>query len=176
MSSHEQVYEVGDWLIHINYGIGQVIGIEEKKLFDEKKQFYRVRAQENNGVFWIPVEKAAKNGRVRPIVQQKRLEEALAILRKSPRMMSEENKVRKERIQEARSAGKLLPIARLVRDLSARQSTNSLTQVETKALEFFKNRLISEWATRLEIPAHSVRQHLHNILNESLSQPTRPAA
>lgn len=166
---------MGDWLIHINYGIGQVISIEEKKLFGEKKQFYRVRAQENNGIFWIPVEKAAKNERVRPIVPQKRLEEVLDILRKPPRMMSEEVKIRKELIQEARSTGKLLPIARLVRDLSAWELTKSLTQVETKALEFFKKRLVSEWATRMEIPEQSVRQHLHNILKESLSQPVRPA-
>jgi RNA polymerase-interacting CarD/CdnL/TRCF family regulator len=174
--TQEHVYAVGDWLVHVHYGIGQVIGIEEKNLFDEEKQFYCVRAEENNGIFWIPVEEASENVRVRPIVPKRRLEEALAILRKPPRVMNEENKIRKERIQEARSGGRLLPIARLVRDLSARQSINSLTQIEAKALEFFKKRLVSEWATRMDVPVQSVRLELHEILEESLSQPLRPNA
>ena len=124
MTNQAHVFKVGDWLIHINYGVGQIVGVEEKSLYGEKKLFYRVCAQENNGVFWVPIDQATENERIRPLVTRNRLQEALALLQKPPRAMSEENKIRKERIFTARSNGRLLPIARLIRDLSARQTTH----------------------------------------------------
>jgi RNA polymerase-interacting CarD/CdnL/TRCF family regulator len=169
MQNQDPAYVIGDWLIHIHYGVGQIVGIEEKQL-EKKRRFFRVKAQENNGVYWIPVKQAAENDRVRPIAAQTRLNEALEILQLPPEVMDEEQKIRKEQIREARSAGEPLPIAKLIRDLTGRKAAKSLTMVEKSSLDYFKKRLISEWSPSLEIQPQVARQMLQNFLKISQSQ------
>ena len=33
------VYQIGDWLVHVDYGLGQVIGEDKKILAGEKRTF-----------------------------------------------------------------------------------------------------------------------------------------
>lgn len=38
MSEHEQTYKLGDWVVHLVYGVGQVKRIEEKPIGGTQKK------------------------------------------------------------------------------------------------------------------------------------------
>ena len=52
MSTSQDTFSKGDWIVHANYGIGQIKAKETKVLEQEKQAFYRVKTFD--GVYWLP--------------------------------------------------------------------------------------------------------------------------
>jgi RNA polymerase-interacting CarD/CdnL/TRCF family regulator len=81
--------------------------------------------------------------------------------------MASHYKTRKKRIKDVRLSGEIVPIARLVRDLSYRRFTKGdLTNIESRNLEQLKNRLVSEWARSIGLTRHQVRAKIRKILQQ----------
>jgi len=105
----------GSWIVHVYYGVGQVIRLEKKCLDGKKTIYYRVEGKD--GTFWLPVNKA-DNKRVRPIASQKQLDSAINAIKEEPRQFTEDYKQRQIMLNESKSEGSLHETACLVRDLS----------------------------------------------------------
>ena len=86
MDLQTAVYSKGDWIVHANYGVGQVRGIEKKELDGEKKIFFRVKTFE--GVYWLSVTKTDVEY-IRPITSEHQLSRALTIIRQPPEKLPE---------------------------------------------------------------------------------------
>ena len=49
MNVQQSTFERGDWIVHANYGVGQVRELEKKELDGQKRSFYRVFYQPLSG-------------------------------------------------------------------------------------------------------------------------------
>ena len=53
MISEQKTYKKGDWIVHIFYGLGQVIGKDKRELDGEKQGYLKVKTDDS--LYWIPV-------------------------------------------------------------------------------------------------------------------------
>ena len=84
MEQNAQQYSIGQWVVHSQYGVGQIKQIERVPLhgnMEEKEKCFTVQTKE--GVFWFPVNQN-DNPRVRPITSEKKFKEALETLQEPP--------------------------------------------------------------------------------------------
>ena len=165
MSVKEQIYSVGDWVVHTAYGVGQIKKLEIKPIGGKKHLCYHVRT--NDGVFWLPVEKAKGNERVRPIAGPKRIQRAIETLRRAPRKMAANFQARRKRIRNVALDGDLSSDLKLLRDLNARQFKKGLNSTEQDAFNTITKRFVQEWSLSKGIEINEARQKLENFLQES---------
>jgi RNA polymerase-interacting CarD/CdnL/TRCF family regulator len=168
----KQKFSKGDWIVHVDHGVGKVKGIERKRLGGEKSKYFRVET--NDRIYWIPVDDVDEC-QVRPIASSTVLRKALKVLRKPARQMESDYKKRLQRIKKARMEGSLLAICKLMRDLIGRQREKSLNDHERRALQFAKNLLLEEWSISADLPIDEARVELQKILKEN-GTPTVKAA
>jgi RNA polymerase-interacting CarD/CdnL/TRCF family regulator len=156
-----KTFKIGDWVVHVNYGVGQVKDLEKKRISGKDTLYYRVKGQ--SGTFWFPV-KNADNERIRPVVSKRRLQKAIRALGDRPQKMDESHKKRQTRIKEVRSEGSLVSTACLVRDLSYSEAEKELSVTEQNALEELKKSLVMEWSVVSKIEPEEVRTRLDQKL------------
>ena len=164
MSSAEQTYKKGDWVVHLIYGVGQVRKIEKKPIGGNMKKCYRVRT--NDGVFWLPTDNA-DNERVRPIAGSKRIQRALKALKSAPKKMAANFQSRRKRIRRVTLDGDLDTDLKLVRDLNARQFKKGLNDTEQDAFNTIVKRFLQEWSLSKGIEIEEAHHRLERFLQES---------
>lgn len=164
MSELEQTYAIGDWVVHLTYGVGQVKKIEKKPIGGTMKKCYHVRT--DDGVFWLPIEND-DNARVRPIAGPKRIQRALNFLKKAPKKMAANFQSRRKRIQRVSLDGDLNTDLKLVRDLNARQFKKGLNATEQNAFNTIVKRFLQEWSLSKGIEIDEAHEMLEQYLKES---------
>jgi CarD family transcriptional regulator len=157
---------IGDWVVHLYHGVGQIKKIEKKRLNGNAQDYYRVKT--HNSVFWVPVSNL-NNDRIRPLTSPNELKKALKILQKPPQEMDTNHNKRKSRINTVKSDGSLQSALRLVRDLSAREAEKKLNTTEKRALERLKDHMLREWATCMHIDIEEASIRLNNLLNQCIN-------
>ena len=160
-TANKKVYAPGDWIVHSNYGVGQITGLERKRLAGEDVLYFRVDG--DNGIFWLPVQMAETMDRVRPVASKRRLKEAIKALGEKPDKLELNYKQREARIKETRSESLLVPIAQLVRDMTYWASQKKLTLKEQDTLDELTNRLVKEWSVVSEIQPQKAKSKLHGM-------------
>jgi RNA polymerase-interacting CarD/CdnL/TRCF family regulator len=157
-------YSLGDRVIHHNYGVGRIDGIERKQLQGTKVECFKVKTK--NGVYWFPTD-SVDNPRIHPVASQELLQKAIEILRSAPHGFEDDPIEWKERIDEVKTDGDFLAVSSLVRDLAALKTKKKLTLTQTQALKILEDRLLREWAASLDVDAKSIRPRLRAYLRES---------
>ncbi|MGD8605207.1 MAG: CarD family transcriptional regulator [Anaerolineales bacterium] len=155
-------FKIGDWVVHRYHGVGKVSGVEEKKLGGESSEFFRVVGDET--IFWIPVENA-ENDRIRPVVTKRELRKAIKILSKDPEKMQKDYRKRQSRIKKVKTEGTLTSICQIVRDLMGRKREKGLNESETRALRFFRELLLNEWAICVDKPIDDVAEEFRQAFS-----------
>ncbi len=164
MTEQDQTYAIGDWVVHLTYGVGQVKKIEKKPIGGTMKKCYHVRT--DDGVFWLPIDND-DNVRVRPIAGPKRIQRALNFLKKAPKKMAANFQSRRKRIQRVSLDGDLNTDLKLVRDLNARQFKKGLNATEQNAFNMIVKRFLKEWSLSKGIEIGEAHEMLERYLKES---------
>ena len=164
MSDKEQTYAVGDWLVHLIYGVGQIEKLETRPIHGFEQLCYRVRTDDST--FWLPVDNA-DNQRVRPLAAPKRIQRAIDILRKAPQKMAANFQTRRKRIRKVSLDGDLSTDLKLVRDLNGRQFRKGLNSTEQEAFDSIIKRFLKEWSLSRGIEIQEARLRLNRFLEES---------
>ncbi|MBU1662619.1 MAG: hypothetical protein KKD28_14235 [Chloroflexi bacterium] len=160
-------YSIGDWVVHRQYGVGQVKKIEVKPIQGEQAKCFKVKTKDC--LFWFPINKP-NNPRVRRVASQEVVQKAIQVLRNKPCQLDTDKKHLKGQIDHVQSDGDVLAISKLIRDLSAQQAIRKLNHSEENALGRFKERLLREWAASMQIKVEKIRPILHAYLQESKSK------
>jgi CarD family transcriptional regulator len=155
------IYSKGDWIVHNNYGIGKIDGLEKKILGGKERLYYRVEC--NSGTFWLSVNRA-ESDRVRPVASREKLKEAIKALREEPQKLHKNYKQRQSHIREIRSEGSLVSIAGLVRDLSYGKAEKALNTTDQGMLDEMEKRLIMEWSVIMDIEPEAAHEKLNELL------------
>ena len=170
MTVDENLYAVGDWVVHLIYGVGQVRKLEKKPIGGTERLCYRVRT--DDGVFWLPTDNA-DNKRVRPVASPKRIQRALEALQRAPQKMAANFQTRRKHIREVSLDGDLKTDLKLVRDLNARQFRKGLNMTEQQAFDTIVKRFLQEWSVSKGIEIQEARQKLNRFLQESWNKVKR---
>jgi RNA polymerase-interacting CarD/CdnL/TRCF family regulator len=155
-------YNIGDWIVHVNYGIGQVVEIEEKSLGENNTTYYRVDGQ--NGTYWVPVNQADTD-RIRPIASKEKLKNAMHVLTEKPQEIEDGYKQRQAYIKSIRQKVSLFADVNLVRDLSFLDTKKELSPTEQDSLEDLKKRLAMEWSVVMDINFQNALKKLEKKLS-----------
>ena len=161
--STELTYEVGDWIVHNAYGVGQIKKIETKPIHGEKVETFRVRTKDS--VYWLPVEEA-DTSRIRRVVNKRKLRRALKAVKSKPKEMAKNYKTRNATIKDVFLDGSFMKMAKLLRDLLALQKRKKWNMTETDAVERIKQRFSREYAVCYEVPIEEGRQKISELIFE----------
>jgi RNA polymerase-interacting CarD/CdnL/TRCF family regulator len=167
MSTQEEIFSKGDWIVHANYGVGQVRRKEKKILEGVKKVFFRVKTF--NGVYWLPV-KNTDVPHIRPVASEYQIRKALSLIRMPPNVLTKDYKQRGQEISQTLQDGSLYSIAQIIRDLHGRKITVKLNQSEIVLLEKITQRFLNEWSVvngeDVEVLAEKLRKALRTSIQK----------
>jgi len=135
-------YRIGEWLVHHQFGVGEIKDIIEKGLGEDRKTFYKV--QTNKNIYWLPVSDEDSD-RVEPLHNKKDFNAMLEILAAKPEKVAINHKSRSKEIHERWREGTLESRTRLMRDLSGRLNRETLNFNERQLLKKIQTQFIDEW-------------------------------
>lgn len=167
MSTQEEIFSKGDWIVHAHYGVGQVKRKEKKVLEGDKKTFFRVKTF--NGVYWLPVKNTAAP-RIRKLASEYQIKKALSFIRKPPVELPKDYKLRAKQIIEALKDGSLYTMAKVIRDLHGRKVTVKLNQTEIDLLEKITIRFLNEWSVVKGEEVEVLAEKLNRALQISIQK------
>jgi RNA polymerase-interacting CarD/CdnL/TRCF family regulator len=170
---NEKEYAVGDWIVHLRYGVGQIVKLEKRVIGGKEQMCYRVHTDDS--IFWIPIN-ASDNKRIRSIATPERIQRALKMLEKTPDTMNKDYKVRRKRIREAITDGSLVSAMELVRDLHARKVKKGLNPSEQEAMDTIIKRFLQEWSLSKGIKMQEARQKFNHYLVASQTDYIQPGS
>ena len=82
----EYMYDIGDWIVHIEHGVGQIKDKETKVLGGSKSSLFRVETL--SGVYRLPPEHL-NTDRVRSLASSEEMDRALNMMQESPQKLPE---------------------------------------------------------------------------------------
>lgn len=139
----ENLFQVGDKIVHPMHGAGVIDSIVEKKVNGVTRQYYIMKLPLGSMLVMIPTENSSEIG-VRPVVNSQQADQVIAAI-PSIEVDMEQNWNRRYRENMDRlKSGNLLEVARVVKSLMLRDAKRGLSTGERKMLHSAKQILISE--------------------------------
>ena len=163
--SHQ--YDIGQWVVHSQYGIGQIKRVEQISFTGNQKETKRCfKVETDNGAFWFPV-RQEDNPRIRPISKRSKLELSLESFREPPKDTDAHHNVIKTRITDAHNDVSLKTSILLVRDLLARNALKKHNILEDRALQMHTDRIIKEWSLCMGLDEVEVRTQFNALIQNT---------
>ena len=159
----ESHYNEGDFVVYPAHGVGQVLGVENKKIGDTFFDLVVVRFDQERMTLRIPLEKAANSG-LRKLSSKQQMEKAISILgtrAKSKKIMWSR---RAQEYETKINSGNLALIAEVVRDLHKEDQAEQ-SYSERQMYQAVLERLAGEYAAIEEIDQNSAQSKLSELLN-----------
>jgi len=138
-------FSVGDKVVHPRHGPGRITGVDSRELLDGAKRYYVIEIPGQGLTVQIPVGKADEVG-VRPAVSQSRLPRVLNMLRGAPHPLPHDYRERQEQIWAQLKTGRVMQLARVVRDLTWHRERAHLTRKDNDYLRQGRELLAAEMA------------------------------
>ena len=154
-------FQVGDQVVHWNYGLGEIIQIVEKRLNGRTSQYYVVKVRDLT--VFVPVSEAG-DGRLRFPTPPGDFEDLFSILSSPAQPLPDDRQQRKIQLSNLLKDGKLDSLCRALRDLTFHCRTRKMNENDKTVLERAQNLLVSEWALSLSVTVAQASKHLNQLL------------
>jgi CarD family transcriptional regulator len=138
-------YSVGDRVVHPHHGPGRISGVERKELMDGAKRYYVIDIPRQALTVQVPVRRIDEVG-VRPAMAESRFPELIQTLGSRPRRLPDDHKERQEQIGERLRSGRVMQLAKVVRDLTWHRDRAHLTRRDADFLKAGQALLAAELA------------------------------
>lgn len=153
--------QIGDPVMHWTYGLGQVVGLEERDFSGKTTLYYAVKV--NDMTVWVPAD-ANLADRLRPPTSAARFKKLFSILSGSGEPLPEDRLERKSWLVEQLKDGRVESLCRVIRDLSAYAHGKSLNENDQLILKRVQKVLVDEWGFSLSIPVMQAESDLYRLL------------
>jgi RNA polymerase-interacting CarD/CdnL/TRCF family regulator len=154
-------FQIGDPVVHWTYGLGQVVGLEERALSGQKTLYYAVKVRDMT--VWVPADGDLEK-RLRRPTPAAGFEQLFAILSGSGEPLPDDRQERKIRLVEQLRDGRAESLCRVIRDLFAFRRGKSLNENDQLLLKRAQSALLGEWGFSLSIPAMQAESDLYRLL------------
>jgi RNA polymerase-interacting CarD/CdnL/TRCF family regulator len=159
------VYQVGDKVIHWTYGLGDIVGIEEKTIDGDVKKCYVVQVL--NMMTWIPIDEFQQHSLRMPTPPDE-FDSLFEILKSPGEELQTDRLQRRNRLLGLLKDGQVSSICQVVRDLTHFKRKTKLNDQEKFILESATRSLLSEWSYSLETPINQAQEELVTLLQEQV--------
>lgn len=159
------MFKIGDKVVYPMHGAGTIIGIEEKEVLSEKKQYYIMQLPIGEMKVMIPLDKVEEIG-LREIITDEQIEEVYGLLRGDQDQMSKNWNRRYRANMEKLRTGDVYEVSEVVRNLTIREKEKGLSTGEKKMLNSARQILISE----LVLAENKEEVEIEIILDDIFSQ------
>jgi RNA polymerase-interacting CarD/CdnL/TRCF family regulator len=159
-------FQIGDKVIHVVQGFGEVINIESKEVSGVTAEYYVVKTRAL--LLWIPIIKQIKDS-LRLPTSKNDFGTLLDILRSHNLPFSKNRNERKLQIHNMLTSGATDSICGLIRDLSFCRKNQKLNDTDTYIYKSAVGKLIDEWIYSMSIPQSQAIGELNILLDESYS-------
>jgi RNA polymerase-interacting CarD/CdnL/TRCF family regulator len=156
-------YQIGDKVIHWNYGLGEIVNVEEKTIGGKPTRCYVLRTADL--MMWVPIDDLQQSSLRKPTPPQE-FEQLYAILSSPGEKLLDDRLLRKSQLMDQLKDGQLASTCRVVRDLTYFKRKSKLNDQEKSILERAIRSLVTEWAYSLQIPFSQANQAMANLLRE----------
>ena len=161
-------FEIGDYIVHYYYGVGEVVDIVDKEFDGQQVTFFKVSTAEIE--YWLPSDKAEAE-HIKPIRSEKEFDQAIQIISKPPDPMSEPHNRNKRLIYERWLDGSLPARAALMRDLHGRNNVKELSYDENNTFRKAEKLFINEWIlSKPSLSRTKAKQKLDEAFEMSLQK------
>jgi RNA polymerase-interacting CarD/CdnL/TRCF family regulator len=147
--------------MHWTYGLGQILRLEERALFDRNTLYYKV--QVSDLTVWVPADGQLES-RLRPPTPQAGFRRLLAILSGPGETLPEDRYERRNRLLELLKDGRAESLCRVIRDLTTYRQTRPLNENDQALLKRSQKALLGEWSFALSIPPAQAEHELQCLL------------
>jgi RNA polymerase-interacting CarD/CdnL/TRCF family regulator len=156
-------YDVGDWIVHMHYGVGQIKSLEVKCISGEDKKYYRIETEDST--FWMPADQMDSD-LLRSVSTAEEIEEAIGLIQEPACEMPANLKTRQSHIKDVQNRNTTRSMALLIRDLRAlRKQKVVLNNTESLALRMLTQRFVCEWAIVSGVSSAKAAVELEQLLN-----------
>lgn len=161
-------FDIGETVVHPQHGIGEVTdrGIDGPIEGDESA--YTIVFKDQGLTLHLPEERVEEAG-LRPPMGKKAARGVLETLSAVPRRLAKRYQIRQSKLADHLQSGGPRGLARVVRDLSWRKQTASLTQRDLSFRREAYRRLRDELATALDTTSGSAEEMMEEALESALS-------
>lgn len=143
MSQQATVFTIGDWIVHANYGVGQVVGKDKKALAGEEKTYLKVKT--SSSLYWLPITSMGAD-HIRPLASPHQIQTALSILSTPPEPLEKEHKQRSKDIAQLLDNATYSEVAYVLRDINGLKKEGRLNKYDSDVYEKLISQFVDEWA------------------------------
>jgi len=154
-------FQVGDQVIHWNFGLGEIVQLEEKVILGKSALYYVVRIRDF--LMWVQANETGESSLRRPTPNSE-FNNLFEILRSPGQALSIDRLERKVQLQDQMRGGRLEGICRVVRDLTSYSLARKLNDNDKSTLERARSFLITEWELSLSVPSDQAERELSQML------------
>jgi RNA polymerase-interacting CarD/CdnL/TRCF family regulator len=154
-------FQEGDTVMHWTYGLGQILGLEERDLFGSKNLYYAVRVHDLT--VWVPSDAELKH-RLRAPTSKAGFEELFAILSSPGEPLPDDRRERRTRLLEYLGESSTQSLCRIISGLHAYQKVRTLNESDKSILKQSRSALLGEWEYALSITAAQAEYELYHVL------------
>ena len=154
-------FQIGEKVIHWTYGLGEIVGIEEKNIGEHPTNCYVVRIL--NMTIWIPIDEM-QQGSLRIPTPPEEFGNLYAILTSPSERKEADRMQRKNQLMAQLKDGKLASVCRVVRDLTLFKRSGKLSDQERSILERAIHSLLTEWSYSLGLSLNQAEEAMTTLL------------
>lgn len=154
-------YQVGDKVIHANYGLGEIIQMDEKFIHERQMLCYVVRTRDLT--IWVMADEPGKSG-LRTPTPRGEFGKLFAILRSPGEPLPVDRFDRKSCLTERMKDGELTSICSVIRDLANYRREKKLNDYDKSIMERAESFLLMEWMYSLSVSQLQAYSELRELL------------
>jgi len=157
-------FKVGDHVMHVSHGSGQIVAIEEKRILgNESRLFYVVVI--NQSTVWVPVDSDSASS-LRLLVSNTALTQCRVLLKSRPIRLNADRRQRSLELTNRLRRGSFEISCEVVRDLTAPGWPKPLSESDSSALRKVQEAVSREWATAAGVPLSEATREIMALLQE----------
>jgi CarD family transcriptional regulator len=154
-------FQAGDTVMHWTYGLGRILGMEERDLSGSKNLYYAVQVQDLT--IWVPSD-AELQHRLRAPSSRAGFEELFAILSSPGEPLPDDRHERRTRLMEYLGESSTQSLCRIISGLHAYQKVRPLNDSDKSILKQSRTALLGEWGYVLSITPAQAEYELSHLL------------
>lgn len=160
-------FQIGDMVMHWNYGLGQITGMEERIVTGRTQLYYVLRVKDLS--IWVPADKMAGD-RMRLPTSARSFKKLLGELGGSAEELSDDRRERKVQLHAKMSSGTAVSICQVLRDLTNRELKRPLNDDDRATFERARSMLVGEWVYALKVAPAMAEHELLKILKPAATR------
>lgn len=138
------IFHIGDTVVHPQYGVGQVVKMEDREFEPGKSRMYYEVSMSGGSIIWVPVDQT--DTALRRVARKSEIERCREILKSHPLPLTQDGRVRQSELVARLKHRTIAAQCEVVRDLSAFVSHKPAYGTITGFLEAIQGTLYQEWA------------------------------